>query len=279
MVYTLGDSWFTYPTIFDQGAPINLIRALDALHQPRGQKYCLVEHGEPGATTADLTSGWYFEQLERSLRDNYDFLLLSMGGNDFVGSTEVNGERHTVFGDYLLKYDGQASGKDLLNQAAVSAQMDKALANYQKVFRLCEQKSVNKDIKLVTHVYDFLVPDNRGASVLNRWHVVGPWMYDDLVRNKVPKKLWPEVPRALLEQFAKRLTALANDLNEHTHTNVRLEIAQTQGTLIPLGDPSLWINEIHPKNTGYTKLIKKFDEILTPLRDALAPAAWRIWPS
>jgi hypothetical protein len=41
IIYSLGDSWFTYPTIFDQDAPINLIRALDAAPQPRGAKYFL----------------------------------------------------------------------------------------------------------------------------------------------------------------------------------------------------------------------------------------------
>lgn len=280
MIYALGDSWFKYPTLFDQGAPVNLVRALDALPQPGGKKYCLLDRGKPGATSEDLTTGEYFEQLTRAIqKSKWDFLLLSMGGNDFVGSTEVDGKRHTRFGDYILKYSGQTSGRDLLDQAAVSAQMDKTLENYRRVFRLCEQSSANKSIQIVTHTYDYLVPDKRGASLLNRWQILGPWMYDDLVRNKVPEKLRPEVPRALLEQFASRLTVLADDLNAHTQTNVRLLIAQTQGTLTPIGDPSLWINEIHPKNKGYEKLILKFDEIIAPLRDTLKPAAWRVWSS
>jgi len=278
MIYALGDSWFKYPTLFDLPAPINLLRALDALPQPGGKKYCILDRGKAGATSEDLTTGDYFEQLARSIRQSkWDFLLLSMGGNDFVGSTEVDGKRHTRFGDYILKYSEQTSGKDLLNQVAVSAQMDKTLENYRKVFRLCEQSSANKNIQIVTHVYDFLVPDNRGARLLDRWQVSGPWMYDDLVRNNVPPELRPEVPRALLEQFAARLGALAEDLNAHTQTDVRLRIAQTQGVLTPIGDPALWINEIHPKNKGYEKLILKFDEIIAPLRDALKPAAWRVW--
>jgi lysophospholipase L1-like esterase len=278
MIYTLGDSWFTYPTIFDQGAPINLIRALDDLPQPGGSRYFLNEQGEAGATSDDLTTDWYLTQLTNSLRDNYDFLLLSMGGNDFVGSHQVNGQRHTVFGDFLLDYNGQSTGRDTLDQAAVSVRMDQTLANFQKVFRLCEQGSKNGNIKIITHVYDYLVPTERGARVLNRWQILGPWMYDDLVRKGVPPRLRADVPKALLQQYRTRLMALADDLNTHTQTGVELLVADTQGTLTP-GDASQWINEIHPKNTGYKLLVKKIDAILSPLRDGLARASWRKWPS
>ena len=278
MIYSLGDSWFTYPTIFDQGAPINLIRALDSAGQPHGSRYFLNEHGEAGATSDQLTTGNYFDQLTRALSDNYDFLLISMGGNDFVGTTQVNGQVHTRFGDFLLDFDGQTTGKDLLDQHAVSDRMDQTLANFQKVFRMCERLSANDNIQIVTHVYDFPLPTNRGARILGRWQVVGPWMYTDLVKKNVPKQLWNEVPKALLSQFAVRLGHLAEDLNAHTQTGVRLHIANTQGS-IPDADPDFWLNEIHPRNTGYERLIRKFLDVIEPIRDALPPAPWRTWPS
>lgn len=277
MIYTLGDSWFTYPTIFDQGAPINLIRALDSKVQAHGAKYFLNEHGEPGATSDLLTAGRYLDQLTRALRDNYDFLLLSMGGNDFVGTQEVNGEIHKSFGDFLLDFSGQSSGDQLLNQQAVSDRLDKTLANYRSIFRLCERLSANNNLQIVAHVYDYPIPSNRGAKVLDRWQVVGPWMYDDLVKRKIPSPLWNDVPRALLTQFATRLAHLAEDLNAHTTTGIKFHVAQTQSTF-PFGDESYWINEIHPLNKGYSLLIKKFETIIEPIRDALPPAPWRAWP-
>ncbi len=277
MIYSLGDSWFTYPTIFDQGAPINLIRALDAATQPHGTRYFLNEHGKAGATSDDLTTGDYLDDLTQGLGDEYDFLLLSMGGNDFVGTNTVDGKVITSFGNFLVDYDKQTQGKDLLNQQALSARMDQTLANYQKVFRLCEATSANQNLAIVAHVYDFPLPTDRGARVLNRWQVLGPWMYTDLVKRNIPKKLWPAVARAFLEQFSARLNALAVDLNTHTQTGIRLLIADTQGTL-PALDPDYWINEIHPKNIGYELLIKKFEEIIDPIRDSLAPAKWRNWP-
>ena len=70
---------------------------------------------------------------------------------------------------------------------------------------------------------------------------------------------------------------MADDLNAHTQTGVRLHIAQTQGS-IPDGDPDYWLNEIHPRNTGYERLIRKFQDVIEPIRDALPPAPWRAWP-
>lgn len=277
MIYTLGDSWFTYPTIFDQGAPINLIWALDMMKQPRARKYCFNKSGEPGATSQDLTTGKYWDRLNLALDDPYDFLLVSMGGNDFVGTTRIDGKRHTRFGEYLLKYTDQTVGSDLLNQDAVSKQMDATLANVEKLFQLCEEKSANKSLQIVTHVYDFLIPTDRGASVLDRWQVLGPWMYKDLVDNRVPLKLRPEVPKALLQLYRTRLTELADVLNRRTKTEIKLWIADTQGTLTP-GDETQWINEIHPRNQGYKLLAQRFDDVLAPLRDALPPARWREWP-
>jgi hypothetical protein len=278
MIYSLGDSWFTYPTIFDQGAPINLIRALDSQPQSHGKKYFIVERGEPGATSDRLTTGDYFDQLTHALSDNYDFLLLSMGGNDFVGTQQVDGALHTSFGQYLLDTNNPTNAKEVLDQPAISARLDRTMANYQKVFRLCELQSVNKDIKIVTHAYDFPIPSNRGANVLGRWHVVGPWMYGDLVQKNVPKSLWYDVMKALLGQFYARLSNLANDLNTHTQTGVQLLIAATQGSL-PSADPSYWVNEIHPRNIGYQLLVKKLEAVIDPLRDALPQAPWRVLPT
>jgi hypothetical protein len=236
------------------------------------------EHGEAGATSDQLTSGSYFDRLTRSLGDNYDFLLLSMGGNDFVGTQQINEGLHTSFGQFLLDFDGQTTGKDLLDQHAVSTRLDQTLASFQKVFRLCERQSLNKDIKIVTHVYDFPMPTNRGASVLGLWHVVGPWMYGDLVKRKIPKILWNDVAKALLEQFSARLSNLADDLNGHTQTGVRLLVAATQGTQQP-NDPTYWINEIHPRNIGYKLLVGKIQAVIDPIRNQLQPAPWRTWPS
>ena len=68
MIYALGDSWFKYPTLFDLPAPINLIRALEALPQPGGKRYCILDRGKAGATSEELTTGDYFEQLSRAIR-------------------------------------------------------------------------------------------------------------------------------------------------------------------------------------------------------------------
>lgn len=278
MIYSLGDSWFKYPTIFDQGAPINLIRALESANQPHGDRYFLVERGVAGATSDELTSGNYLDDLTRSLRDNYDFLLLSMAGNDFVGTKDVNGQVVTSFGEFILDFDGQTTGQDVLNQHAVSLRLDSTIANYQRIFRLCEGHSANKNIQIVTHIYDYAMPTSRGANVLNRFHVGGPWMYTDLVNKRIPPSLWNDVARAFLSQFATRLKALAHDLNTHTQTGVRLHVADTQGTL-PEGDSSYWINEIHPRNIGYELLVKKLQAIIDPIRDALPGATWRAWPA
>lgn len=278
MIYTLGDSWFTYPTIFDQGAPINLIRALDSQTQPHGARYLLNENGEPGATTDLLTTGDYFDGLARALAHNYDFLLLSMGGNDFVGTNNVNGVVERSFGHFLLDYNRQSKPEDCLDQHAVSDRLDKTLANYQKVFRTCERLSANDDLQIVAHVYDYPMPTDKGAMVLDRWHVLGPWMYPDLVAKGIPKSLWNGIIEVLLTQFATRLETLADDLNAHTSTGVRFHVAQTQG-VIPAADPSYWINEIHPKNIGYKLLVKKFAEIVNPIVSALPPAQWRAWPT
>lgn len=278
MIYSLGDSWYKYPTIFDQDAPINLIRALDSSHQPRGARYFLVERGFAGATSDELTSGTLLNDLTRSLPDNYDFLLVSMGGNDFVGTNNENGRVVTSFGQFILDFDGQTTAQDVLNQHAVSVRLDNTMANYQRIFRLCEGQSTNKDIQIVTHIYDYPMPTNRGAKVLNRFNVSGPWMYTDLVNKHIPPSLWNEVAKEFLSQFATRLKALANDLNTHTQTGVRLHVADTQGTL-PEGDSSYWINEIHPKNIGYELLVKKLQAIIDPIRDALPAATWRAWPA
>jgi hypothetical protein len=54
-------------------------------------------------------------------------------------------------------------------------------------------------------------------------------------------------------------------------------IANTQQTL-PADDPKYWISEIHPRNIGYSLLIKKLEAIMNPIRDALPRASWRTWP-
>jgi lysophospholipase L1-like esterase len=243
-----GDSWFDYP----------MNDVLRLLEDEYGYDVESVAH--KGDTVENMAySGGQFEEfarrLEKVLRQGRvpHAILISGGGNDIAGD------------EFAIFLNHAASGLPAINEDVVRGVVDVRLrdafafliAGLTEVSRAY----LNRPIPILTHGYDYPVPDGRGF--LGGWGPLpGPWLrpgfhrkgHADLDRNK-------EVLRALIDTFNAMLRQVTGTSGfEHVHC------LDLRGTLA--ADTSYrrdWANELHPTGRGFTAITAKFADVIAGL--------------
>jgi hypothetical protein len=85
---------------------------------------------------------------------------------------------------------------------------------------------------------------------------LGPWLKPTFELRRFPNQQAAfEVVKAMLQQFAARLTVLAG--------KPRVTLLHGQGTLVP--QKSSWHNELHPSRAGFEQFADKFHAHLREL--------------
>jgi hypothetical protein len=222
-IFAEGDSWFDYPYPFfgggiiprlerRLGVPIlNLAKAGDEVRYMLGveERTLLAQHLSRGCPAGGA----------------WDVLLFSGGGNDVVDNPMAL---------WIREWNPAAPPADHIHQARFDLALALVRAGYEDLIALRDE--VSPRTHLVFHSYDFPIPDGRGICHL------GPWLKPTFDLRKFPTRAAAQqVVKAMLQQFASMLTALA--------TLPRVTFINGQGTLA--SKPSSWHNELHPAKAGF----------------------------
>ncbi|MEW8041066.1 MAG: hypothetical protein AB2777_16110 [Candidatus Thiodiazotropha endolucinida] len=228
-----GDSWFDYPGR-------DILNALEDQH-----RFEVEMVANAGDTIEDMAYNDgqledFVRKIERVLRRGQvpKAILLSAGGNDIVGDG---------FKDFLNHARSPNPG---LNDQVVAEFVDVRIrAAYIHIIAAINEVCVDNTgaiVPIITHGYDYSVPDGRGKL----WF--GPWLepgfrvkgYLDLAENKT-------IVIELINRFHQMMVSLkeVQGLEHVSHIDLR-------GTL-PTDTESYkewWDNELHPERKGFEKI-------------------------
>jgi lysophospholipase L1-like esterase len=243
-----GDSWFDYPFH-------DVLQMLEDDYL-----YDVESVAHKGDCVEDMAhSGGQFEEfarrLEKLLRANKvpRAILLSGGGNDIAGD------------EFPILLNHAASSLPTLNEDIVRGVIDVRLKTaYARIISgltTIAKAYLNRPIPIVTHGYAYAVPDGRGF-LGGFWLLPGPWLkpgfqkkgYADLGING-------EVIVQLINRFNDMLEDVtANPQFGHVHY---LDLRKTLKNDVTY--KRYWANELHPNETGFELVTKKFANVISTL--------------
>lgn len=236
-----GDSWFAYPRkqlLF--GAAGNVISSLKEKH--RDLK--IDDLSSNGDEAVAMVSGEAkLELLKRLASKSYDILLFSGGGNDLVGQYDF---------DFFLRSRQEVNNAlDCLITERLERRIERVASSYEDLIDLVSEYSKNRNIKIISHTYDWAIPSPEGAVFWNGLIKVDSgrsWMHPYMVRKLIHDEDEQfTIVKHLLSQFASRLRAI------EARSAGRFVLVNTQGTL-PERDRNWWVNEIHPSPEGFAAI-------------------------
>jgi len=243
MPYTavaVGDSWFDYPLVNDLVfGQSDIIAQLELLHDHEKLILRLAHHGD---ATTDMMSRPKQQRLIRALSDprNWfggkpDAIFCSAGGNDVAGDQFIN----------FLKFNDGIPPEQGLDTARFDRVLGVAEANYMTLFELRDRYAPG--VRVFAHTYDFPTPDNRHPLC------AGPWLYPSLKSRNWSIADGKIIVAKALRKFRDMMKGL------EAHAGNKFSVIDTQGTFTNPTYTRDWTNELHPTDTGFKRLAKKFD--------------------
>lgn len=231
-----GDSWFAYPRRFlFFGEASNVVH-----HLGKTKKYVIYTTASNGDEALAMLSGEQKHSMMKRISANaYDFLLFSGGGNDIVGRYDF---------DFFvqIKKSGMTA-LNCINWDRVNRKLTQITAVYEELIERVQQYSKNKNIKIISHTYDFAIPTKKGFELFDIFPLGESWLYPILKERGI---LNPDeqlsIVKSILTAFRDQLVLLDQKYN-------MFHVVDTQGTL----QPKQWRNEIHPTPSGFRIISKK----------------------
>lgn len=237
-IISQGDSWFDYPRELVNFQHANI---MDHIVSKLFGKANFLRLEDSGAEAQSLAQDDEFDDFEEGLQvDKLDFVLLSMGGNDFAGEDDI--------GKHILSVPiGDPSVADsYVNKSNVASTINQIKNAY--IRHLEAVKKYHPKAHVITHTYDYFQPSDIGIRIL--WdclQIMGPWV--SIGMQHVPTSLQLDIVKWLMDENKKMLLALANAYDN-------FYVVDTHGTLIP-NDRQDWLDEIHPTPKGFAKISDK----------------------
>jgi hypothetical protein len=227
-----GDSWFSYPLNRNLADYIEMMSDFSMLR---------MEWSGDEAREILATGSSQYRKLRDFLRRYpFELILFSAGGNDVIGS-DLKGlmTRNVPAGSPWTAY---------LDRGKLDARIDEVIDAYRRLIKVRDE--LRPGCKIVTHTYDYVVPDGRKAPGLLGLVRVGPWIkkYLDPAGLTDPAGA-REFAKALIDAFAARMLALEAESSD-------FHVVDTRGTLP--ADHTHWNDEIHPTGTGFGKLAERW---------------------
>lgn len=244
VILSEGDSWFSTPLYF------NLVDWLEA--QARNALFMRMESS--GDLALDIFQGNRLRKLSSRLKAfEFDVLLLSAGGNDFVD-------------DFLR--DTFKGAKPMTPAAALQCVVDTGrFAEVLRAYRraLDSAFKARPKLQVITHTYDYpilmgkpakLTVEQIGLAALLK-HSIGDWIAKHVKKALPTEDEQRAFARLLIDQFSERV------LKEIKKTyGAALTIVDFRGLLASDAD---WNDEMHPNEAAFQRLAE-------PLRTALRAA-------
>lgn len=257
IILSEGDSWFStpvsmnlldqlvFPTPEDERAGRTLFG--------KGGLFCRKE--KSGDKALNMFSAKKVKRLTSWINSDlfkFDLVLISSGGNDFVGK--------------FLKKEFEDQQEMTVEQAVNHVIQTE---QYQKVYDAYKRLliKVESNIPVIAHTYDYpqLMGQEGELTVANIGLIayfkkkVGDWISKNIkhsVREEVDQK---EFAKQLIDNFVSRvLEPLAYEHDNFSFIDLRNT----------LQDKQLWHDEMHPNADGFHKLAQKFKQ---PILEKLPP--------
>lgn len=235
-----GDSWFEYPLPPSFGVISELENMLG---------YSIANMAQAGEEVRQMLGLAVRQEIIARLSDQgnvrYDALLFSGGGDDLVGD---------ALATFLNNQPPAVPPPQMLNSASLGAALSLLEAEYRELIAIRDRYSPGTVIAV--NCYDF--PPITGIGVCGK----GPWLKPSLdyaygqvgVSNPNPADEFLVV-REMLQRFRAMLVEIGND-----STVKDFYVIETQGTLN--ANSSDWANELHPTQTGFQKIARRFQSAL-----------------
>ncbi len=243
-----GDSWFDYPMQ-------DVLRMLEDDHL-----FDVESVAHKGDCVEDMAySKGQFEEfarrLEKLLRNDKRprAILLSGGGNDIAGD------------EFAILLNHAASTLPAFNEdivrGVVDVRLKEAYASIISGLTAIAKSYLGKPIPIITHGYDYPIPDGRGFMG-GWWKLPGPWLkpgfqrkgHDNQAKNAV-------LIMQLIDRFNAMLSTVTA-LPEFAHVHY----LDLRGTLNHDATyKKHWANEMHPNETGFDLVTKKFVDVIAKL--------------
>jgi len=242
-----GDSWFAYPPKWlIAGKSSNVISFLK-----RKEKFNFYEMARNGDEIVDILSGdSKFDILKAVSENKVDFLLISGGGNDLVGSYD--------FEFILQKNESGQTPEDFIRKNRFDRKLSQIYNAYANLVDYCADYSDNPDIKIITHCYGYAIPQDKPAEFIGGLLDVGPWMYPTLIDLEIPQSVWRQLMVMLIDSIKDTFK------NLQEHGNGRFHYIDST-SLITHDD---WIDEIHLKPEGFERVAESMYQKIQELRSS-----------
>jgi hypothetical protein len=251
-ILAYGDSWFWYPNN-------NLMTPINNLWH--GNKTLLVK-GKNGAELRDLVGGtprlWEdFRFAMSGYKSSIRCLMLSAGGNDFVGIQNLQALLRADCRTAQTVDDCFDPGDPANNIERQPWRMLRTIAHdYQALIDFV--RSVNPTLPILLHDYDYSIPSGIGfGGHVEGLFGLGDWLKKPMDLRGVPVPLQSQIVNRLIRDFSAVLSALA-DPKQNNH----VRLVHTAGTLFKFE----WANEMHPTPAGFARLVSdKFAPVLSEI--------------
>ncbi len=219
VVVAEGDSWFLFPKP-------GVRDTIDYIMK----EFRVLSLADAGDEIADYLAN--NELLEAVTREQPDFVLISGGGNDILGS---------AIKDILLS--GITNGQratDFIDSAMFQSKMKFLKEGYTLFFQ--EIKDRNPSTIIFVHGYDYIRSSPDAKTVKNGWankYMIEAGIVDAKDRKKIISHL-VDTFNSILEEFTVKFS--------------HVRYVNNRGTV----QKDEWMDEIHPNNIGYQKVADNF---------------------
>ncbi|WP_166822049.1 DNA/RNA non-specific endonuclease [Thalassoroseus pseudoceratinae] len=215
VIVSEGDSWFQYPVRLDDVIDVLL------------KDHLILSLGAAGDLLTNMAAeGEYLNAIEN---EEADVFLLSGGGNDMLHSGRLAG--------YLKPYRDGMDAQALLQRSRWNEFREELRSTYAGIFHAVATRF--SSVVTFCHGYDYAIP-----------RVDGKWLGGPLASRGVPKELWPDVIKILIDEFNDtQKTLAAASSGRVVHVDCRGTVGKSLNS---------WFDELHPKDTGYKKVAQLF---------------------
>lgn len=225
-----GDSWFAFPRkFFLFGKNSNIVHCLG--DKPDIVIYSSSDNGDEAV--AMMSGEQKLSLMKRISHSNYDVIIFSGGGNDLVGRYD--------FGFYLNPMTGN-DWRTCIDDGRLNRKLNQISSCYEELIERSMEFSDKKNIKIITHTYDYAIPSKEGFELFDIFPMSESWMYPYLKQLKIDN---PEDQKNIVKYMLTKFQETLLPLQEKYAGT--FYVVKTQGTL----KADQWRNEIHPTPDGF----------------------------
>lgn len=242
-----GDSWMDRSSMFEGSLLQQLARTMDAA----GDDVLIINlamFGDTMRRIGDCVAGDFRMWLRTAFSWEFDAILLSAGGNDFIDAAREPKPGQGILKD-LAGAPIPATGHECIRRDSVTKLVTTYLdPNFALLYdQVQNSRHAGKPIFL--NNYD--TPTARNAPAFPGGRA---WLSNAYTKNSIPANLWPDLTDSVFNDVQTTIAGWAID-------RPNVFTVPTDGKLIPAdpfaaGDSNDWLNEIHPNQGGWKKLAR-----------------------